>query len=74
MKLHKIQTISDQENKFFKLDAYTPENISIESTLNKIQYSTQLILVLNQYFKKVLKFKSNLVLFQINLLNVLNQH
>jgi hypothetical protein len=53
---------------------YIPENISIKSTLNKIQYSTQLILVLNQYFKKVLKFKSILVLFHINILNVLNQH
>jgi hypothetical protein len=52
-----------------KLDHYTPENISIKSTLNKIQYSTQLILVLNQYYKKVLKFKSILVLFHINLLN-----
>jgi hypothetical protein len=42
---------------------YTPKNISIKSTVNKIQYSTQQILVLNQYFKKGLKFKSILVLF-----------
>jgi hypothetical protein len=53
-----------------KINIHTPKNISIKSTLNKIQYSTQLILVLNQYFKKVLKFKSILVLFQIKLLNV----
>jgi hypothetical protein len=53
---------------------YTPKNISINSTLNKIQYSTQLILVLHHYFKKVLKFKSILVLFQVKLLNVLNPH
>jgi hypothetical protein len=44
---------------------YTPENISFESTLIKTQYSTQLILVLlNQYFKKMLKFHYILVLFQ----------
>jgi hypothetical protein len=36
----------------------TPTNISIKTTLNKIQYSTQVMLVLNQYFKKLLKFKS----------------
>jgi hypothetical protein len=53
---------------------YTPEKISIKSTLNKTQYSRQLILVLNQQFKKVFKFNSMLLLFQIKLLNVLNQH
>jgi hypothetical protein len=53
---------------------YIPENISIKSTLNKIQYITQLILVLNHYYQKLLKFNSILVLFQIKLLNVLNQH
>jgi hypothetical protein len=36
--------------------------MSIKSTLKKIQYSTQLFLVLNQNFKKVLQFKSVLVL------------
>jgi hypothetical protein len=38
---------------FVQQDSYTPKNISIKSTPNKIQYSTQLILVLIQYFKKV---------------------
>jgi hypothetical protein len=58
----------------YKTVRYTPKNISIKSTLNKIQYSTQQILVLNQYFKKVLKFKSILELFQIKLLKVSNEH
>jgi hypothetical protein len=40
------------------VNTYTPKNISIKSTLNNIQYSTQLILVLNQYFKKVVKSQS----------------
>jgi hypothetical protein len=71
-RLHK--NYDKQETTNASIYANTPEHISIKSTLNKIQYSTQLILVLNKYFKKVLKFESILVLFQIKLLNVLNQH
>jgi hypothetical protein len=45
----------------------------LQSLLNNTQYGTLFILVLNQYFKKVLKFNSILVLFQIKLLNVLGR-
>jgi hypothetical protein len=58
-----------------KMSFYTPQNISIKSTLNKIQYSTQLILVLfkikvlngSSTLNLVLKFHPN---FSINTFKV----
>jgi hypothetical protein len=43
-----LLSIKPSQTYSYNIKKHTLKNISIKSTLNKIQYSTQLILVLNQ--------------------------